>query len=1369
MFKITNISRQYFAVFLFLILSCKAHCTGSASSGFYDLKFLPIQSEILPSNDVRKLFQDSDGFVWLPTYNGLARFDGYNVLTFEIIDENERIVNTCINVVEEDEERQMWIGTERGLYVLDKFTGNIAAVNSSELLDCNIADLLIDSENNLWVGTNKGLYRKRKGEEDFQKITYEDLSLSITSITEDGNKNLWITGWDQGVYKYSIRSGKFRPFNDGILKKSHVIFTDTDHNLWIGTWGEGLLVVTNDKGNYESGGELHYKQYKHIKGSDNCILDNIIYEIEQDDISGSLWIGSRSGLTILHRDAAEPSFENYVPDNNFGGLPFNEVNSILKTKDSAMWIGMLGGGVCKAITGDVNVHAEELNSVRERYQTSSVKSILYDEEEFYWMGIAGYGMIRYNSTDDSFLNYNELPSLKSLPYTSLVNTIIKRELTGEICFGTWNNGVWIYNKLTGDMKTITQMNESQFVDDCVFVLFEDSKFNLWIGSRNGIYVYTANGVFYTLNEWLGVDAGLNQVQISGIKEDKRGNIWIGTNYKGIIKISVVDKKVRHYTTGKGINVKNINTLFVDTNDRIWAGTIGDGLYYYNPKEDYFLPTTSIPNIEKKSITNIIEDGNKRIWITTNNVAIAFFVNEDYEFENIIYFSDDYSFHEFTYNKNAALKREDGSLIFGGTQGFKIIDSDNISHSEAVWPLALTDLKVNGVSVREGSLPSLKRDINYTDRIILSHTDNNIQIDFALLNYSDIKENIYTYILEGHDVAPLFTGARNYSAVYTNLPAGEYTFRLLGAPEYGDWVREEKLLKIKVLPPPWLSKWAITSYVILFCAIMYFIFRFMRYRIRMNYKVQMSELQRQKAEEVNHAKLQFFTNITHELMTPLTIIAASLENMSKKEMNPLYSMISVQSVRLMRLIQQVLEFKKVESDNEKLVVTYANISYFIKSCVEAFRPLVKRKNLKVTYESFPEEIFGYFDSDKVDKIIYNLLSNATKYTPDGGKITVKLSDTVEGGFQLSVINEGELMDSEKIGHLFSRFYESDHRKFNTIGHGIGLSLVKDLVTIHKGKIAVFSNKEVGNCFNVTLPLKRESYSNEEIDDTIDPDVPSFFIPITTEDEALVELHEDSLSNLTLLIVEDSEDLRQLVSSFFSNYFHVKTASNGVEAINILEEGAIDLIVSDIMMPEMDGIELCRFVKNKFEFCHIPVVLLTAKDTEIDEIEGYNSGADGYVKKPFNFTLLYAQVNNLLKKQERRRADLKKQVVLEIGDLEYTSLDKQFLNDAIECINENIKDTEFDLEKFSVLMGHSKSTLNEKLKMLTGFTPTAFIREIRLTSSYKLLNEEKEIRIDELASAVGFSDPKYFSTCFKKKYGISPTKILKCNISIETIHF
>lgn len=1360
MFTISNKGRRYFTILSFFFLLFNTFWIGNLQGGFYDLKFLPIQSKILPSSDVRKLFQDSDGFIWLPTYNGLARYDGYKVLTFSIIDENERVVNTCINVVQEDDEKRIWIGTERGLYVLDKLTGKITTANSVELLDCNIADLFIDSEENLWIGTNKGLFRKRKSKGEFQKITYNDISISITSITEDGNKNLWITAWNQGIYKYSIRSGKFHSFNDEILKKSHVIFTDTDHNLWIGTWGEGLLSVTNNRGNYESGSELHYKQYKNIQGSDNCILDNIIYEIEQDDISGSIWIGSRSGLTILHRDNDIFNFENYLPGNDFGGLPFNEVNSILKTRDGVMWIGMLGGGVCKAIIEDKNIRSEELNSVRERYHSNSIKSILCDDEGNYWMGIAGYGMIKYYSVEDNFVSYNEIPSLKSLPYTSLVNTIIKRDLTGEICFGTWNNGVWIYNKATGDVKTITQMNESKFVDDCVFVLFEDSNFNLWIGSRNGVYVYTARGSFYTLNEWLDTDAGLNDVQVSDIKEDNEGNIWIGTNYNGIIKISVVDKKVIHYTTGKGINVKNINTLFVDSNDRVWAGTIGNGLYYYNPKEDHFLPTISIPNIEKKSITNIIEDKNKRIWITTNNAAIAFFVNNEYEFENIVYFSNNFSFHEFNYNKNSVLRRNDGILIFGGSHGLKIVETENIKYSEALWPLVLTDLKVNGVSVRDGSLSSLKRDINYTDKIVLSHTENNIEIDFALLNYSDIKENIYTYILEGYDEASVFTSAQNHGVVYSNLPAGKYTFRLFAAPEYGEWVRNEKLLEIKVLPPPWLSKWAICLYLLLFVSIMYFILRFMRYKIKMNYKVQMSELQRQKAEELNHEKIQFFTNITHELMTPLTIISASLENMDKKELNPLYSLISVQSVRLMRLIQQVLEFNKVEANSVKLVVSYSNISHFVKGCVEAFIPLIKKKNLKVSYKSTPDDIFGYYDSDKLDKIIYNLLSNATKYIPEGGQISVSLVNSTEKGFVISVNNEGEPLDGDKLKHMFDRFYESDHRKFNTIGHGIGLSLVKDLVTIHKGKIEVFSNVETGNCFKITLPLEKGSYTDCEMDNVNDPVVSNCFIPLTYDgNELLDEEESDPLTNFTILVVEDNEELMQLVSSLFSHYFNVKTAMNGLEAIKILEEGGIDLIISDIMMPKMDGVELCRYVKEKFELCHIPVVLLTAKDTNMDEIDGYDSGADGYVKKPFNFNLLYAQVNNLLKKQERRRAELKKQVVVELGDLEYTSMDKQFLNDAIKCIKDNIADTEFDLEKFSLHMGHSRSTLNEKLKKLTGFTPTAFIREVRLTSAYKLLEEEKEIRIDDLSNAVGFGDPKYFSTCFKKKYGFSPTKISK----------
>lgn len=1333
----------------------------SANEKRYNLKFVPIQSNLLPSNEVRKLYQDSDGYIWFPTYNGLARYDGYNVITYGFQNKDNETFNPYINVVVEDNEKNLWIGTEKGLYKLHIPTGTILSLNHEILKNCNISALLFGVDGTLWIGGGCGLFKKDVDKGFFESIEmgeeWGNLIISVTSMVEDTEKNLWISGWEQGLFKYNEVENKFDSYIDPILKYSHVIFKDYSDNIWIGTWGEGLLEVEKSPDT----DKINYRQYKHNEKDSNSILDNIIYSIGQDDIYGKIWVGSRSGLSILHKESELYSFfENYTPGNEYGQLPFNEVNSILRTKDNLMWLGMLGGGVCKIQIDNRKIRTNNLQVVKNKYKTSSVKSIYHDGNNEFWMGIAGFGMIKFNETTNTFTHYSEDPTLKNLPYTSVVSSIIKRRTTGEMCFGTWNNGVWFYNEQTNKVHTLNKDIENKFHDDCISALMEDSEGNLWIGSRGGIYILDSNNRFFTLSEWLNQDVEFLSSRIFDLKEDGLKNIWLATNYHGIIKINLKTKEWSRYSNKNGVNSDNIFCLLVDHRQRVWAGTT-HGLSYYDHETNSFLSVSTIPN---KAITNIIEDDLGGILVTTNDAILSIFAEDSLFSENIIINSVSNVSQQFTFNKNVCFKMPNGEIIFGGSHGLKALTVNEREQFSASFPVVFTDLKIHGVSIRD--FPSDKRrritdrDINYTKEITLKYTEKIFYIEFSLPNYADFNENIYSYMLEGYDSKPILVNAQQHFAIYTNLPSGSYTFRVKGANGKGTWT-EEKSLLIHILPAPWLSKKAYILYITLFFLISFITIKSIKDRLRMKYEVNLNKLEKQKAEELNHAKLQFFTNVTHELMTPLSIIIASIENINKNEDKQyLYAVISTNALRLMRLIQQILEFRKIESGNLKLCVSKGDISSFIKKCIEAFSPLVKKKCLTVYYNSIPEKIIGFFDSDKLDKIIYNLLSNAAKYTSDGGEIRIELYLEENDILRILVINKGgELIKKEKIASLFERFYEGDYRKYHTIGTGIGLSLVKDLVCMHHGSIEVSSEEFKGNCFQVILPVSKESYNEEQIEDSIinEEDLPYSTCPVIDTDEA--DNKDDLIrqkTDYTILVVDDNEELRMLISNLLSYYFRVETAVNGKHAIEALRKASFDLIISDIMMPEMDGIELCRYLKNQIEYCHIPVILLTAKSSDTDKIEGYDSGADGYVCKPFNFPLLYAQIVNLLKKQERISHNFRKQLVFEVDELEYTSMDAVFIQKAIDCVNDHIDDCEFSQGKFSEEMATSKTTLTEKLKKLTGFTPSAFIANVRLTVACRLMEEQPDIQVADLAFAVGFNDPKYFSTCFRKKYSCSPRK-------------
>lgn len=1348
-----NLFRFYISTIYILLSTCVLQA---------NVRFELFQNKQLPSNEVRKLYQDSEGYIWIPTYNGLARYDGYNVVNYGLNNGINKSFNSYLNAVVEDDEKGLWIAAEDGIFKLDKMTGELFNYTDSILKKNNAVAIVFDSNKTLWVGGNKGLFRKKK-DGGFERMEFKDSMgneiLHVNSIMEDSNQNLWITSWEQGLYRYNINTGQFYSYIDPILKTSYVVYEDSRHTFWVGTWGKGLLKLSTPYAVHS----MEYVQYAHDEHIATSLIDDIIYDISEDDMS-RLWVGGRSGLSILSKE--DNKFENYIPDGNYGSLPYNEVNSILHTRDGLMWIGMLGGGLCRAQSHQAKYEVNRLDYIKQKYKTNSVRSICHVGENELWMGIMGRGIVKYNLQNRTEVNYVDVPELNHLPYPSTVNSIVKRRNRNEICFGTWCAGVFFYDEDKHKVSMLNQSVNEKLGDNCIYALLEDSDNNLWIGTRNGLYILDAANVLYTLTEWLHCAEVPLLSSVYDIKEDGMHNLWLALGEEGVMRINLNQKSYKKYAINGNHSSYVASCLLIDSQQRIWVGTMWSGLVYYQAVSDSFVSFLGISNLENTSISNIVEDENKRIWITSNNIVLAFSVDDSFRIQKVNYYatSDDVSGSLFNRNANCVLP--DGKVVFGSLQGLYILRTQQMHNDDvSSFPLLFTDFKIHNRSLRDFTKEEKEKfskyEINYADRITIPYNQNNFCIEFSFMDYERQDDYLYAFKLEGYDKRENIVDAQHHFAMYNNLPAGTYTFHLKGMFPNGEWSKEVKTLTIVIQPKPWQSWGAYAIYILFLVLIFYLVFYFLHYKMRMQHRIQISKLEQQKIQEINHLKLQFFTNITHELMTPLSIILASLESLkSGGDKQKTFAVMTVNVTRLMRLIQQILEFRKVESGNLKICVSYGEVSLFVRSCVEAFIPLLGKKKQYITVTSEPESISGYFDSDKLDKMIYNLLSNAIKYTPVEGRISVNLSKSeVDNTLRIEVINAGALMNRKTIDNLFKRFYEGDYRKHNTIGTGIGLSLVKDLVDAHHGTIEVFSNQTIGNCFRILLPLNKENYAQEEIDEEQGDQMQTSFTMPTYIDGTIENVEgEMQQTDYTILVVDDNEELCMLLSNLLSKYFHIKTAMNGKQAIQELEKGNINLVVSDIMMPEMDGIELCKYIKHQFEFSHIPVILLTAKRTEESQIEGYNSGADGYVSKPCNISLLYAQIINCLKRQERKSSDFRKQVVFEVNELEYTPMDEAFLQKVVDCVNAHLSDTDFSLEKFVSEVGTSRTVLTEKLKTLTGLTPSNFILNVRLTAACKLMEEQQKIRISDLAYAVGFNNPNYFSMCFKKKYGLSPKEYM-----------
>ena len=597
-----------------------------------------------------------------------------------------------------------------------------------------------------------------------------------------------------------------------------------------------------------------------------------------------------------------------------------------------------------------------------------------------------------------------------------------------------------------------------------------------------------------------------------------------------------------------------------------------------------------------------------------------------------------------------------------------------------------------------------------------------------------------------------------------MPSGTYTFQLKATNENGEWSGYVREFTVVVLPPFWATWWAYLLYMVLVLVIGVLIYRTIKKRILLQNALRLREMEKAKAEELNHAKLQFFTNITHELLTPLTIISATVDELKTQapSHNDLYTVMNSNIQRLIRLLQQILEFRKAETGNLKLRVSPGDLAAFVRTGTESFKPLVKKRKIHFSLLCDPESIVGYFDIDKLDKIMYNLLSNAAKYNKEDGFIQVTLSyDEEDREFVLlRVKDNGKGISREKQATLFKRFYEGDYRKFNTIGTGIGLSLTKDLVTLHGGTISVESEVDHGTEFIVRIPIERSYYDEEQIDDEVISLRQTAIDYEDTPEDVIAEVQELATKANSILLVEDNEELLNLMTKLLGREYNVFTAENGKEGIIVLENEDVDLIVSDIMMPEMDGIEFCKYVKGHLEISHIPVILLTAKNKEEDRAEAYEIGADAFISKPFNLTVLHARIRNLLKYKARMAHDFKNQIVFEVKDLNYTSLDEDFIQRAINCVNNHLEDPNFDQAQFADEMLTSKSTLYKKLKSLAGLNTSSFIRNVRLKAACRIMEEKGiNIRVSELAYAVGFNDPKYFSSCFKKEFGMLPSEYIE----------
>lgn len=1361
---------RHIIIFLLSALVCHSVRSQQTPNSHYWLNNIEIQQFSTPSSfphdGVNTIHQSADGFLWFGTVEGLFRYDGYRFVSYRNDIQTPSVLtsNNVLSILS-TQDNKLWVGTNNGINIIDRLTGITRQYHLKDFDNSDIVGCLLATRNgNVWVGTEGGLYLYNKEDDVFmlmcdQRGNSRVPHSAIKAIYEDQNGFLWIGTWNQGLFRYDVKNDNWYSmpkFND--INSAHCVFMDENNTLWVGTWGKGIYRIDNP---YDTNKPLQFQNFMIHSTDDKELSSNYIYSITKSPDTNRLWIATSQGICFCDYNQQSQTFY-LLPE---GKEPFPQffgrgVDNLIFDRHGNIFMTSHRMGVAYTLVSPHNLYGHSV--IQDRQLNEMVRGMTFDSDNNLWMALEDGG-VRCIDTDghtDKTERFLPHSILNSIP--NKINTVFRNK-QGVIFIGTGEDGIIVYDSTKGGMQTLDKNNTEWLTDNCVYTFAEDKEGNIYVGGWHGLSVIYNNGKGISLDM---IDS-LADARVQRITIASDGTIWLATRNTGFIHITgnihnPQSLKVRHYVSpqGSGYRVNDAVSIVEDNRQRIWACSHNIGLMLYDNYIDAFVCMNKRFNIPTESLYALEASEEGTLWMSTHQSLLSLTVNDDNSIDNLNYYTIAGLAHFRGFSNYLSARSIDGRMAFAGASAFTTFHPDSLPRAIGTDKVSITNIRIAGKNVSDFPLDEREDILSllppFTEKMVLQSNQNNFALEFSTFNFASTPYTAFAYMLEGYDKEWMYAEQGINTVNYSNLPSGTYTFRLRGADPQSLWSQKDKVLTIVVLPPLWLRWWALLLYALVAVGIIYGIVRYYRSRLIQRQQLQIAQMEAEKVEELNHKKLQFYTNITHDLMTPLTIISASMDTMKGDGKQVIQNNVN----RLMRLLEQILQFRKAETGNLRLMVSKGDIADFCRREIESIQPLMQKKQLHLSIVTSPDTVRGYFDPDALDKILYNLLSNAAKYNRPMGYVQVSMVRTDEKPNQvvITVKDNGMGIKKEKQATLFDRFYEGEHRKFNTYGTGIGLSLTRDLVHLHHGEISFESQEGVGTTFTITLPIDRASFAEEEIDEqyTVVPSEKNKTEKTIDEDE--VDRSETNTSS-KVLIVEDNDDILAILRHLLSSKYQVLTAYNGKEALEILENEAVDLVVTDIMMPVMDGLELLRHIRENDDNAHLPIIMLTAKRDDQDRAESYSAGADAYITKPFNSNVLMSRVENLMERSQATKKELKKKDLVGMTDIDLTSSDEEFLKRCIACVQKNIGNFDFDQQQFAEQTGTSKSTLYKKLKALTGMNTSAFIRSIRMKTAREVLEKNPTIRISDLAYSVGYNDPKYFSSCFKKDFGMLPTEYVK----------
>lgn len=1335
----------------------------------------------LSNNYVTHIFQDKRGFLWISTRNGLNRYDGQVFKKYEYLPGRlNSLSDNEINHVYEDSKGLFWIATQDGLNILNPYNEKINIFTLDSLISSNeVTATAEDKFGNIWIGTRTGLNLYNRLTKQISVFTNDPSnknSLSsniIKAICSDKNGNLWI-GTVRGLCKFNYQSNSFLVFLNDTIKPGSVagniisyISEDRSGNLWVGTTNGLSKTIINDN-------NIHFENYYFDDDTEKTKKLNRIRSFD-DDSKGNLWIGTMGGGLILFNPTSHKFFHYEFSLNDASSINDNQIFAVCVDNFDNVWIGSSKRGISKFSPSKTRfeLFKPETFALKD-LPINDITSVYPDKENKLWLGTNGNGVFVYEIDENHYpgnllfeLNNNERGQLSSNYITSIL-----KDKDGNYWIGTLAGGLNRFNPLTKK----TEIFKNYFDDlltisnNYVNTIYEDSEGSIWVGtSAGGVNKFdkTKNSFTrFTYNPDTSTHKSLNSPEVTSIYEDGYSNMWFGTTTGGLNKFNRKLEKFTYYTYSNedksGISSRKILCMYEDKKNQLWIGTFGGGLNLF--KNNSFIHYGEEDGLSSNIIYAIIEDDSGNLWLTTHK-GISRFNLTTREIKN---YDESDGLQGRDFNPRASSKHPvSGTIYFGGTRGLNIYNY-NLTPENLTPPVVLvTDFKIFNSSVVPGKESTIQESISYAKEINLSHDQAVISFSFVALDFTSPDKNQYAYMLEGFDREWIYSGNIR-EVTYTNLDPGDYVFHVKATNSDGVWSKKGTQIAITINPPFWATWWAYIFYVIIILAVFLFIRKYEMNRIKLKNDLKQKQFEADKFHEVDQIKSRFFANISHEFRTPLTIILGSLDKLRSKSGNNTgdkeYHLVKNNASRLLQLINQLLELSKIESGNVKLEAAEGDIVKFTKRISASFSSLALQKNLKLTFNGYDVDssnnsgsILVYFDKKKLETVFYNLLSNAIKFTPKDGLINISViqnKEYVKLGFE----NSGIEIPQEKLSKIFDRFYQADDsgtRNFE--GTGIGLSLVKEFIELHKGSIEV-ENKNNLTTFTIYLKLGKNHLNDDEFILNVKEDEKVSTSETNTEikipaSEIISEQEVKDANKTIILVVEDNADLREMVKEHLQDKYFVLEAENGLVGLKSAEEHIPDLIISDIMMPEMDGYKLCSKIKTNEKTNHIPVILLTAKASTEDKLEGLETGADDYLIKPFNEDELKIRVRNLIAIRRQMREKYQSHMLLKPADVVVPSSQKLFVDKLVSLIEKNINNEEFSVEILSEEIGMSRTQLHRKVKALTNQSASEFIRNFRLQKAAELLKQDAG-NIAEISYQVGFGSQAYFTKVFQEAYKTTP---------------